>query len=504
MNFSTKSLLIVSLMVAVSRIDAVPQQSDQSPCTRWLACLRPLQHVGSTVADSFSTVIQTATSGLTRIKNYLVGTQAALEPHTGSKEIVQPRTMFFARVMGMTEDEFCSLSAIERAQLIKQVSTSDGTVTHLVRNSSTGAWFAAGTYAMLRLGDIRCAAATKLGERSAQSPQGTFSIREAGSAPKELPEKFRRYLDIGAMQAAPENRGALFAVASNFNALETVGNLDYDEASGQKKLMEYPYDMTQGPFASISAAPGVILRHYYAWYDGNPANGLLWQQSLHNEMNLLGLLGITVENGYIMDPLETLYDKIVASQNNGENFAIGYHKGIEVTGGFMLNKKNSYSVHDKDQLIDQAFVAALPIDYESMVYTGPCYAYKDQKVQAVAQKILDWSYEALLKAAFVQGKKLVYLTRIGGGAFNNNPDWVDEALYKQAAFIKQSGMTVILNNYDMSEYPLHKASASRRKLIELVQETGGRYERLYKGRCDLIVQPKTCIELPISHNAPAR
>jgi len=65
------------------------------------------------------------------------------------------------------------------------------------------------------------------------------------------------------MQADSENLGAVFQVASNFNALETTyatQNID------EHLLTSYIHDKTQGPFASISAAPGLLLRRYFPFY----------------------------------------------------------------------------------------------------------------------------------------------------------------------------------------------------------------------------------------------
>ena len=84
---------------------------------------------------------------------------------------------------------------------------------------------------------------------------------------------FHKCVDVAALQA--NNSGALFQVASNFNGLETTF---HNQDISEQDLERYAYDFTQGPAASISAAPGLILRRYYPFYvEGtNPSD---WEQT---------------------------------------------------------------------------------------------------------------------------------------------------------------------------------------------------------------------------------
>jgi hypothetical protein len=80
--------------------------------------------------------------------------------------------------------------------------------------------------------------------------------------------------------------------------------------------------------------------------------------------------------------------------------------------------------------------------------------------------ILKWIYEATLKAAILKEKKRVFLTRIGGGVFENKDKWIDEAIIdavKDPA-LKNSGLEVILNNYSLPPSD---------SLIDLVKTTKG-------------------------------
>lgn len=55
------------------------------------------------------------------------------------------------------------------------------------------------------------------------------------------------------------SKGATFQVASNFNCLEFMSS----KGSAKQGITKYVYDMTQGPAASISAAPGTLYRNYF-------------------------------------------------------------------------------------------------------------------------------------------------------------------------------------------------------------------------------------------------
>ena len=81
-----------------------------------------------------------------------------------------------------------------------------------------------------------------------------FSVIEADRFSESAP------VDIGALQADPANKDAVFQVASNFNALETMTPFNQLNVNS---IQDYWVDPTQGPRASISAAPGLFYRRYY-------------------------------------------------------------------------------------------------------------------------------------------------------------------------------------------------------------------------------------------------
>ena len=67
------------------------------------------------------------------------------------------------------------------------------------------------------------------------------------------------------MHRSPENAGALFQVASQFNLLEMVGPTVTPELG----VTRYKDDPTQGPACAIAAGAATIYRNYFAPVDGS-------------------------------------------------------------------------------------------------------------------------------------------------------------------------------------------------------------------------------------------
>ena len=71
--------------------------------------------------------------------------------------------------------------------------------------------------------------------------------------------------DVRHMHKSPENAGALFQVASQFNMLEMTG----PEVTPEHGVTIYQYDGTQGPACAIAAGAATIYRNYFAPIGGS-------------------------------------------------------------------------------------------------------------------------------------------------------------------------------------------------------------------------------------------
>ena len=176
-----------------------------------------------------------------------------------------------------------------------------------------------------------------------------------------------------------------------------------------------------------------------------PTEPSKWRQTEREHINLLDDLKIREQNGYIIDEPQNIIKAIV--EDNSGKFKIAFQRNIQVTGGYMANGWSDHQTfYDPEQIIHQAFAAALALDYPGIFR----YSAAMPAMQNVAKLILNWTYEAVLKLAYIQGINKVFLTIVGGGVFNNDPLWVVNALASQADFIKKSGLEVILNNFQFN------------------------------------------------------
>lgn len=231
--------------------------------------------------------------------------------------------------------------------------------------------------------------------------------------------------DARALHAFPEMRGALVQVASQFNLLEMVA----PHVTPEYGLRGYEGDHTQGPACAIAAGAATIWRNYLVPVgDGHG-------QTADRQLDALAPLGAELSrrlelpvgalwdmrNGYALCRREGLaaiaallrgIDRADREKLKG-HLSIGLHVDVEVT--------------DVDppgtQRLSQALCSALPVRYSSIEAAA---------WEPFARLVLEAAYEATLLAACrlrgAGGSGVVLLTRLGGGAFGNHDDWIDDAI----------------------------------------------------------------------------
>lgn len=90
--------------------------------------------------------------------------------------------------------------------------------------------------------------------------------------------------------------------------------------------------------------------------------------------------------------------------------------------------------------VSQAFCSALPVAYTSV----------SPPREVFARLILDAAYEATMLAAVEQSSasvSSVLLTRVGGSAFGNADDWINDAIWRALMVVEQAGLDVRLVSY---------------------------------------------------------
>jgi hypothetical protein len=246
------------------------------------------------------------------------------------------------------------------------------------------------------------------------------------------------------MHQSPENAGALFQVASQFNLLEMTS---YD-VTPEHGVTRYQHDRTQGPACAIAAGAATIYRNYFAPVGGSDG------QTAKSQFNGLADLGATLgaalnqpvetlwsmQNGYALctsagldaiakhlgelqpEPLDSLRGKL----------RIGVHRDVEVTDAAGQHRP----------LVSQSFCSALPVAYTRV---------PPSHWEAFASLVLQASYEATMLAAVQNAQRgasnVVLLTQLGGGAFGNHDDWIHAAMRRALEMVSGFPLDVRLVSY---------------------------------------------------------
>lgn len=285
-------------------------------------------------------------------------------------------------------------------------------------------------------------------------------LRDRAALGSRLPGRLKVSLargDVRAMHQLPESSGALFQVASQFNLLEMVG----PSVTPEDGVTRYSGDPTQGPACAIAAGAATIYRNYFAKGDGY--EGQTKDRQLDGledlGMALAGALGQSVDslwsmqNGYALCSVDGLkaISRHLESLNQDElsvlggKLRIGVHRDVEVTDASALNR----------QTVSQAFCSALPVAYSTILAIH---------WTSFASLILQAAYEATIWAAVLNAERsasnIVFLTRLGGGAFGNDEDWIHTAIRKALEKVQGANLDVRLVSY----------SAPNQVLIRLIQD----------------------------------
>jgi hypothetical protein len=250
--------------------------------------------------------------------------------------------------------------------------------------------------------------------------------------------------DVRGMHQSPENGGALFQVASQFNLLEMVSQ----NVTPEHGVTRYQNDATQGPACAIAAGAATIYRNYFAPVDG--AQG----QTSKRQLDGLADLGMALSNALKLDVAElwTMQNGYALCSQEGLN-AITRHLGKLTTEQVdILRGKLRIGIHRDVQvteavgleplLVSQAFCSALPIAYTDV---------PTDHWQAFAVLVMEAAYEATLWAGVLNAQRgvsnVVFLTFLGGGVFGNRSSWIYAAIRRALKIVQPFRLDVRLVSY---------------------------------------------------------
>ena len=234
------------------------------------------------------------------------------------------------------------------------------------------------------------------------------------------------------------NENAVFQVASQFNLLEMTSPRVTPECG----VGIYEHDFTQGPACAIAAGAGTIYRNYFVDINGRIG------QTADNQIDCLSGIAKLFDNskhrlwkmvnGYALpsaEGLEEINRKLesmdeAALDDVRQALQIGLHWDTQVTLG------------DASHTVSQAYCSAMPVAYTN--HTKELWA-------PLAKLVLEAAYEATICAAILNVDRnrnnRLFLTRLGGGAFGNNPDWITDAISRSLELYSDSGLDVAIVSY---------------------------------------------------------
>jgi hypothetical protein len=245
--------------------------------------------------------------------------------------------------------------------------------------------------------------------------------------------------DVRELHRHPENAGALFQVASQFNLLEMVG----PDVTPEHGITRYETDRTQGPACAIAAGAATIFRNYFA-----PVGDCVGQRR-DAQIDCLKEVGRTLgnkgdrlwrmENGYAICSAEGL------AEIDRQLDAMDQFQLDGVRGQLMIGLQWQADITDmgaNGHQVSQAFCSALPVAYGRA---------PRQRWSRFARLVLEGAYEATLLGAILNrqhhGNSTVFLTQLGGGAFGNDTAWIHDAIRRATASLKDAGLNIQLVTY---------------------------------------------------------
>lgn len=346
----------------------------------------------------------------------LVSSMLVSKPRIGNT-----KNMWFEKLVGFKEES--------PAQVRRLLAYKDG----FISSKENGRIYQCGQLEILSLGELRRAAL----------PNALLKGEE-----KKL-KLYELVADVQALHQAPENVGALFQSASQFNLLEMLNpNISPEDGIGI-----YEFDRTQGPACAIACGAGTIYRNYFA-----PVNGQIGQSKnvqIDCAAGLHAFLGGGIwqmRNGYVL--AEKLALLAVGEKIN--RFSSAARRAAKDALQIGLQWDTAVTLDDNlplitPPLVSQAYCSAMPIAYNAATAAD---------WEPLARLVLEASYEATFYAAkrnFERGGcNKLFLTLVGGGAFGNPQAWVFDAILQAARQFAACPLSVAVVSYGRSNPDLRQ------------------------------------------------
>ena len=244
-----------------------------------------------------------------------------------------PRTTWFHQLFGFPEQDYATT---QRGFTLDYDATSTTNRTTL-RSTANGRAFNVGTFTTPTLASLRARAHT--------ATPGTLRVTHEAIG------------DVLGLHALPDNRGALFQVASQFNCLEFAG----PSVVPEQGVTGYASDNTQGPACSLACAAATVYRNYFAPVDG--VAGQTRDRQLNTLDGLATALGAPgafwdIKNGYTHSDTARLTQLRTALAQHDRDALLGAVKiGLQTNVGVDFSAR--FTPTTEPTHVSQAFCSAL-------------------------------------------------------------------------------------------------------------------------------------------------
>ena len=259
--------------------------------------------------------------------------------------------------------------------------------------------------------------------------------------------------DVQKLHTLPENNGATFQVASQFNLLEMAS----PDVTPEQGVNGYYFDKTQGPACAIACGAGTIYRNYFVDL------GTQIGQTAHKQIDCLSDVGAILNNrerklwamtnGYALASSEGL--KSISRELSGLT-ETDYEA---LKGKLRIGVQNNAEVTiSADKIkVSQCYCSALPVGYSNI----PALQW-----EAFSRFVLEATYEATFYAALQNFKKTgnrrLFLTLVGGGVFGNKSEWIFDAIGLALSRFAKVPLDVKIVSYGASNGQVRSFIGARR------------------------------------------
>jgi len=245
--------------------------------------------------------------------------------------------------------------------------------------------------------------------------------------------------DVKTLLNSTTNHDSIFQVASQFNCLEMIN----PEISPEHGITCYEWDRTQGPACSVAAGAPTIYRNYFIPIDKDLGQTTTRQinnldsftTKLAEDMGCNTFDLWTLKNGYVIAGETALKQIDTHLSNFNENDLDQYRQLLKI--GIHWNVQITTSLENPQPIVTQVFCSALPVAYNKA---------NPSSWSRIAQLILEASYEATLLTGIINKNKSdnnsLFLTFLGGGAFGNKEEWIQQAIKRALEIVKYSGLDI--------------------------------------------------------------